>query len=119
MPEKKTYLGSCHCGAVRIRATTDLAQVIRCNCSICSRAGYVLAFVPEGDFVLEAGEGAQTDYQFGKKHIHHTFCSSCGVRTFSHGETKDGSTTYAVNVRCLEGVDVGALAVTDFDGRSV
>lgn len=118
MAEKNTYQGSCHCGAVRFRATTDLAKVIACNCSICSRTGWLLTFLDEASFVLEAGEGAQTDYQFNKKHIHHTFCTTCGVRSFGHGAAPDGSTMYAVNVRCLEGVDIAALTVTQVDGKS-
>jgi len=119
MAEKKTYPGSCHCGNVRFRATSDLAQVIACNCSICSRTGALLTFIPEGSFVLEAGEGAQTDYQFNKHHIHHLFCSTCGVRSFAHGKAADGSTMYAINVRCLEGVDLAALEVTQVDGKSL
>jgi hypothetical protein len=119
MSEKQTYNGSCHCGRVRYEVTTDLASVVACNCSICSRAGYLLTFVSPEQFKLRSGEEAQSDYQFGKKHIHHTFCSTCGVRSFSSGKGPDGAKMFAINVRCLEGVDASTLKATPFDGKSL
>jgi hypothetical protein len=119
MSEKETYTGSCHCGKVRYEVTTDLASVVSCNCSICSRVGHLLTFVPPEQFSLRAGEDAQKDYQFNKKNIHHLFCSTCGVRSFGHGKGPDGRPMYSINVRCLEGVDLNALKVKQFDGKSL
>jgi hypothetical protein len=118
MADLTTYKGSCHCGDVRFEVQTDLANVISCNCSICTRAGYLLAFVPDSQFHLLAGKDAQTDYQFNKKHIHHLFCKKCGVRSFGHGKGPDGSEMYAVNVRALDGVDLDALKVKKVDGKN-
>jgi hypothetical protein len=120
MSASRSYTGSCHCGAVRYHATADLSTpVIACNCSICSRAGWLLTFVPASDFTLERGDDHLTDYQFAAHHVHHVFCKVCGVRAFSHGPNpKTGSDTYAVNVRCLDDVDPTSLTVTNFDGRS-
>lgn len=73
--------------------------------------------MPATQFRLLSGEDAVTDYQFGKKHLHHPFCATCGVRAFSHGNAKDGTKTYAVNARCLDGVDAESLAVKHFDGK--
>jgi hypothetical protein len=112
-----THTGSCHCGKVRFEVTAKLEEVVACNCSICGRAGYLLTFVPAAQFKQLAGEGAQTDYQFGKKHIHHLFCTTCGVRSFSHGAGPDGSEWFAVNVRTLAGVELESLKVKHFDGR--
>jgi hypothetical protein len=118
MPDTKTYRGSCHCGDVKFDVTTDLAQVISCNCSICSRTGALLTFVPDEQFKLVSGGQAQSDYQFNKKSIHHLFCNKCGVRSFAHGTAPDGKAVHAVNVRCLDGVDLKALNVQDVDGKS-
>ena len=119
MAETSTYQGSCHCGNVRYEVQTDLATVLACNCSICSRAGYLLTFVPASQFKLLAGKNAQSDYQFNKKHIHHLFCKTCGVRSFGHGKSPDGGEMYAVNVRTLDGVDLEKLAVKKVDGKSL
>ena len=118
MSELKLHRGGCHCGNVRFEVQTNLDGVISCNCSICGRVGQLLAFVPVDQFKLLAGENAQTDYQFNKKNIHHLFCSTCGVRSFGRGTSPDGTPMYAVNVRTLEGVDVDALKVNKYDGKS-
>src|SRR3954469_21049226 len=86
-----TYKGSCHCGNVQYEVTVDLTKpVITCNCSICSRKGTMLTFVPAEQFKLLKGENAQTDYQFNKKHIHHLFCSTCGIASFANGVGPNG-----------------------------
>ena len=118
---KKTYKGSCHCGAVRFEADLDLAQgTFKCNCSICFKTRAWLAAVPAGDFRLLAGEQALADYQFGKRSIHHRFCQTCGVRPFSRGTDPKGNPAYAVRVNCLDGVDPQELInapVAYFDMR--
>lgn len=118
MAEEKSYEGGCHCGAVRYRVTMALDRAITCNCSICQKTGTVLSFVPAARFSLLQGEDALTDYQWGKKRIHHLFCRRCGVRSFARGAMPDGTPMAAVNVRCLDGVDLDAVATTRFDGRS-
>ncbi len=114
----KTYRGSCHCGAVTYEVSMDLQAVISCNCSICRRTGTLLAFVPGDQFKLLSGEGALTDYQFNKQVIHHLFCSTCGVRSFARGTDREGKPTAAINVRCLDGVDLEQVKVHHYDGAS-
>lgn len=116
--EARDYEGSCHCGAVHFRVRMELNQVISCNCSICARTGSLLAFAPASAFELLKGNEALRDYQFGRKTIHHLFCATCGIRAFGRGSTPDGNEMVAVNVRCLEGVDLTALQPIAVDGRS-
>ena len=107
---KKSYKGSCHCGAVRFEADVDLAQItFRCNCSICYKTRAWLVPVPAGAFRLLSGGENLRDYQFGMKRIHHRFCTQCGVRPFSQGKDAQGNDTYAVRVNCLDGVDPSEL----------
>jgi hypothetical protein len=114
------HTGTCHCGAVRYTAELDLTQpVVACNCSMCGRAGWLLSFIPASKFHLEAGADSLTDYQFARRHIHHTFCKVCGVRPFSRGATPDGGEMIAVNVRCLADVDPTQLEIKPFDGKSL
>lgn len=113
----KTYTGSCHCGNVHFETQVDLSHTMTCNCSMCGRSGTILSFVPEEHFTLKSGEESLTDYQFNKKHIHHYFCNTCGIKPFGKGEN-NGKTMYAVNVRCLEGVEVDELTPEKVDGRS-
>ncbi|MFC7540646.1 GFA family protein [Siccirubricoccus deserti] len=90
MPQAGAHTGGCHCGRVRFAVTADLAQVIACNCSICTKRGLLLAFVPPARFTLEAGEDALTDYQFGRKTIHHLFCAGCGVESLRAAGSRTG-----------------------------
>lgn len=119
MPAGKTYQGGCHCGRVRYEITTALEQVTECNCSICSKRGALWTFVKAPQFKLLQGKDALADYQFGKKHIHHVFCPSCGVGSFSQGRAQNGEETYAVNVRCLDEIDTSVLTRNFFDGKKL
>jgi hypothetical protein len=115
----KTCLGSCHCGAVRYEVTFERpTKAIACNCSICSRAGWLLAFVPQTAFRLITGEDALTDYQFGVMKSHHPFCKTCGVRAFSRGTDEMGKPRVAVNLRCVAGIDATKLPGEVIDGAS-
>ncbi|MGQ7792323.1 GFA family protein [Faunimonas sp. B44] len=117
MAEATIHTGGCHCGRVRFEATTDLASVISCNCSICSKKGLLLTFVPDDAFTLLAGYDFLVDYRFNKHVIRHLSCGRCGVEPFARGTAPDGKAMVAVNVRCLDGVDLDALAPTPFNGR--
>jgi hypothetical protein len=117
MSESKSYEGSCHCGNVKFNVTTDLASVMECNCSHCSRKGFLLTFVPPTAFELTAGNEAElTEYTFNKHKIKHKVCPKCGVQSFARGTMPDGSPIVAVNVRCLPAVDKGRLAIQQVDG---
>jgi hypothetical protein len=119
MADAKTYTGGCHCGRVRYEATTDPGQAIACNCSICSKHGLWLTFVKPQQFKLVCGIEALADYQFNKHVVHHVFCRTCGVESFARGKTKDGKDMFAINVRCLDGVDIAQLSPKAFDGKSL
>lgn len=114
----ENYSGGCQCGAVRYDVKTDLDRTLTCNCSRCGRIGSVLSFTPAGNFNLVSGEGNMTEYTFNKHVIHHMFCSTCGIQSFSRATGPDGSAMVAINARCLDDVDVSSLSPQSYDGRS-
>lgn len=119
MSEPKTYAGGCHCGKVRFEVLLDLSEpAITCNCSICGRSGTVLRFVPIAQFKLLSGGDALTDYRFNRGIINHQFCSTCGIKSFASGTDPKGGETRAINVRCLDDVELGNIPTHQFDGRS-
>jgi hypothetical protein len=119
MTENAKQTGSCHCGKVRYEVAIDLSKpVMSCNCSMCGRSGALLSFVPAPQFTLLSGEDVLRDYQFNKHIVHHLFCSNCGLKPFARGQLPDGTPMVAINVRCLEGVDLDALTINKCDGRS-
>lgn len=113
------YKGSCHCGAVVFEVEGELKQVTECNCSICSRKGALLWFVPRDKLRLLTPEEALSTYTFGQERISHRFCARCGIHPFGEASDPAGNRMAAVNVRCLEGVDLAALPVRHFDGKAL
>ena len=118
MPESKTLTGGCHCGLVRFECTTDLAMVTACNCSICTKRGLHFAFLPPASFQLRAGEDNLKEYLFNKHAIHHQSCGDCGVEVFARGNKPDGTAVVALNVSCIDGIELSSLKMTPMDGRN-
>ncbi len=110
----KNYKGSCHCGAVAFKADMELTGGMVCNCSHCHKKGVVLAFVPKSQFTLEKGADNLTEYRFNKKVISHQFCKTCGVQGFgSAGEQ------VAINLRCVDEVDLDTLPTQKYNGKDL
>lgn len=109
------YAGSCHCGAIRfeIEAAEDL-EVSDCNCSICSKAGFLHLILPKSKFSLLAGEDSLTTYTFNTGIAKHTFCRVCGIKPFYIPRSNpDG---IDVNVRCLD-TRPRSITIEEFDGQ--
>ena len=113
------YKGSCHCGAIAFDAEGELKEVMACNCSICSRKGSLLWFIPRDKFRLRTPEEKLGTYTFNKHVIKHHFCSTCGIHPFAEAADKSGKPMAAINVRCLEDFDFAALPVKHFDGKAL
>jgi hypothetical protein len=113
------YRGSCHCGQVAFEVEGGLKKVSDCNCSMCSRMGSLHWFVPRDTLRLLTPASNLKSYFFGQKTINHLFCANCGIHAFGEGSDPAGNKMAAVNARCLEGVDVSALPVGHFDGKSL
>lgn len=114
-----SYQGSCHCGAVEFAVGADLpTEAISCNCSICRRTGSLLTFVPADQFELRSGKDQLKTYQFNKHQVQHKFCQTCGIESFATGRKPDGTTMYAVNLRCVPAADLDALHIKKHDGAA-
>ena len=114
-----TYTGSCHCGRIGFEVEGKIGTVMECNCSHCSRKGLLLWFVPREKLRLTTPENSMATYLFNKRAIEHHFCPDCGCAPFGFATDPKSGPTAAVNVRCLEGVDLTALERKSFDGRSL
>jgi hypothetical protein len=95
--------------------TGDLGRVSECNCSICTRKAYLHWIVPRDRFRLLTGEDTLATYQFGTMTARHRSLPPLRRRELhiprSHPDRVD------VNVRCVDGVDLGTLRIERFDGR--
>ena len=112
-----TYSGGCHCGRVRfeLEAEPNLV-VVECNCSVCSKSGYLGVIVPKERFRLLSGELHLNEYTFNTGAARHRFCRHCGIKSFyvprSHPEG------ISVNFRCLDADTVREVERKSFDGQN-
>ena len=112
----QTMTGGCHCGRVRFRVTAGLDNVTYCNCSICTKKGFLHLIVPPEQFELLQGADALATYQFNTGTAKHTFCRACGIHAFY--VPRSDPDKIDVNVRCLDDVDLSAIPIKSFDGRN-
>lgn len=112
-----THKGSCHCGRVQFEVDAPAEiEALECNCSICSKTGFLHLIVPKSRFRLIRGSEDLATYTFNTGVARHLFCRFCGVKSFYIPRSNpDG---YSVNVRCLEPGTIRALGVIPFDGKN-
>lgn len=114
-PALTTHTGGCHCGLVRfeVSAPADL-EVSDCNCSICTKSGYLHLIVTADRFTLLSGHGDLTTYTFNTGVAKHCFCARCGVKSFYIPRSHPKGVS--VNARCIDADTVRSMTVTPFDG---
>ena len=111
--------GSCHCGAVHFQLMADLDQgASRCNCSVCTKLGYLGGIAKPEAFTLLAGEDSLSFYEWGGKTARRFFCKHCGSHCFARGYLAEvGGHYVSVNYNCLDGVELDPIKVVHWDGR--
>ncbi|KAJ7827631.1 Mss4-like protein [Mycena olivaceomarginata] len=116
------YRGNCHCGAFKFKLrVSELNEALSCNCSICSKNGYLWTFPERDQFTVVKGDESTTlkSYRFGKQTIMHKFCPTCGTSVMQARMpncTDARIPIMGINIRTLEGVDVDSLKVNAFEG---
>ncbi len=110
------YEGGCHCGAVRFEVEGEIADVVVCNCSICSKTAYLHWHVEPEQFRLLTTEAVIRNYQFGTMTAKNYFCERCGISPFRHSCSDPDLVD--INLRCLDGVDIESIPTAAFDGRN-
>jgi hypothetical protein len=110
------FFGGCHCGRVRFRVSAELSGITECNCSVCTKKGFLHWIVPKTAFELLSDPELLTDYQFNTRTAHHLFCQHCGVH--SYYIPRSDPDKIDVNARCLDGVDAKDLKIEPFDGQN-
>ena len=118
----KTYQGAC-----RFEIDTDLDHV-RCNCSVCRRRGALIHRVPESALRMLTPLEDLTVYEWHTRTARDYFCPTCGIMPFripsapTAQETAEGKlpfTGWAINARCLEGVDLASVPVRLVNGADL
>ncbi|KAJ5122230.1 hypothetical protein N7448_003361 [Penicillium atrosanguineum] len=119
--ESSSHSGNCHCGAVRFKFTLSPPlheyPTTECNCSICTKNGFLLVYPFNKDFTIEKGEDKLKEYQFAQRISTHQFCGECGSSCFIRLPEGHPPIT-VVNVRMLQDFDIEKLNIRKVDGKS-
>jgi hypothetical protein len=103
--------GSCHCGKVRIEVPERPDWVADCNCSLCRKLAWRVAYFPP-DQVRVSGE--TTAYVWGDRMIGIHHCPTCGCGT--HWQTLgEDFGRMGINARLLDDFDESQVEVRRFD----
>ncbi len=109
--------GGCHCGAVSFEIISPIsADMLDCNCSICSASGYIHHFIPHDNFTLLTGKDMLTSYRFGSGEADHLFCKKCGVKSFY--QPRSHPDCYSINLNILQGSEKIETNIIPFNGRN-
>jgi hypothetical protein len=114
-----TQEGSCHCGNVAFEVEGTPTEAMSCNCSMCQRKGVLMWFVPRDKLRLKTPDENASTYTFNKHAIKHRFCPKCGIHPYGEAKDPKGNPMAAVNIRCLEDVELEKIPVQHFNGRAL
>jgi len=110
------YEGSCHCGRVTFSVEApEAVEVEQCNCSVCSKSGFLHLIVPKSHFHLLTGEGELTTYTFNTGVAKHYFCRHCGIKPFYIPRSNPDGVD--VNLNCLD-TRPPKVDIVQFDGQN-
>ena len=106
--------GSCHCGAVRIAVPERPAWAGSCNCSLCRKLGWLVAYYPDDGSVRIEGETEA--YVWGDRMLGTHRCRRCGCIT--HWQTLgEDFGKMGVNACLLDGYREGPDGTRSLDGE--
>ena len=118
-----TYDGSCHCGALAVRFSSDkpldALRVGRCACSFCRRHGARTLGDPAGSVEFRGTPGRLSRYRFGLGITDYLLCAKCGTYVGAVME-EEGALIGIVNVNALNTRDSfdAAPALHNYDGEN-
>ena len=104
--------GKCHCGSVKFTINTKIRDLRRCNCSMCSRKGFVMGTALIDQLTITSGEKNLTSYKWNTKIAEHFFCKICGINT--HHKRRSDPNQYGYNIGCIEGFEMSWIEDTPF-----
>lgn len=106
-----TVRGSCHCGGVRLEVPAKPDWVGSCNCSLCRKLNWLVAYyVPEEVRVT----GKTQAYVWGDKMIGIHHCPRCGCLTHWATLGEDFG-KMGVNARLLDDFNTDEVETRFFD----
>ncbi|KAI0161541.1 glutathione-dependent formaldehyde-activating enzyme [Xylariaceae sp. FL1272] len=124
-PPKSTgsYEGGCHCGYIKFTVTLSPSleeyTVLNCNCSACSRFGYLLVYPEAKDVVWHNNSRERcAGYRFNTKKKDQMFCPKCGASIGIDFKEAREPHVYGISARTFYNVDLDKLNYKKFHGMN-
>ena len=102
----------CHCGVIKFQVNISLKDLRRCNCSFCSRKGFVMGSAPVDVLTIIYGKKYLSTYKWNTNVAEHYFCKICGINT--HHKRRSNPSEYGYNIACIEGFEMSWIENAPF-----
>ena len=113
----KIHAGSCHCGGVKFRVTTEIIELTTCDCSLCVKKNAVMTKVPEASLEIIEGDDLLSLYEWNTHRAKHFFCKRCGIYVFHRKRAVPDH--FGINIFCLDGFDPASVTVRATEGANM
>ncbi len=111
------HSGDCHCGRVQFEFESEPdVSLVRCNCSICDRVGFLHLIIPQRLMTLKSSWEELALYTFNTGVAKHYFCRICGVKPFY--VPRSNPDCFSINFRNVDQSTFGEVGIRDFDGQN-
>ena len=113
-----TLVGTCHCGQARIRLPGKPAEVIHCNCTLCSKSGFQGVHFSSEELQIQGDFDSYVRADSNPAYIAQHRCNHCGIITHWTPLTDPPHERMGVNARLFEPDTLTDVPVKQVDGRS-
>ena len=113
-----TLVGTCHCGQARISLPRKPAEVTHCNCSLCTKTGFLGIYYPSEELQIEGDFDSYVRADSNPAYISQHRCRNCGIITHWTPLADPPHERMGVNARLFEADVLEGASVKQVDGRS-
>ena len=110
------FLGTCHCGAVRLTLPSRPRVLVSCNCSICRRYGALWTYFRADRVRIELTLRGTQAYAWGGRRLRFVRCARCGCVTHWQAVRPGPTCRMGVNARLLDPELLEGVRVRRLDG---
>lgn len=114
---ERALVASCHCGRAKLTLPRAPDQVTHCNCSLCTKTGFLGVYFPSEELQIEGEFDVYIRSDSNPACIAQQRCRHCGILTHWVPLTDPPHVRMGVNARLIEPEALEGVPVVEVDGR--
>ena len=118
MPAGGELVASCHCGQATIRLSRPPDQLLKCNCSLCTKTGFRGAYFSSDELVIDGAFDSYVRGDLKQPYLATHRCKACGILTHWTPLSEPPHERMGINARLLDPAVLEGVPVQEVDGRS-